>query len=113
VPFAIRSTTRLNGGAADEADELAEAVHVQSFVLDGVPASGGPGRIGPEPLDESLMAASAGRATECTTATAGRWTAVEPRYQARLASFREEFEEARSKGLGSEMICSTIWASWS
>lgn len=32
------------------------------------------------------------------------WAAVEPRYQARLASACEEFEQARSKGLGSDSL---------
>ena len=41
------------------------------------------------------------------------WQAVEPRYQARLSSLREEFEQARSKGLGSDDLAQVAEASTS
>lgn len=41
------------------------------------------------------------------------WQAVEPRYQARLASLREEFEQARSKDLGSDDLTQVAEASTS
>ena len=39
------------------------------------------------------------------------WKAVEPRYQARLASLREGFEQARSKGVGSDDLAQVAEAS--
>jgi hypothetical protein len=39
------------------------------------------------------------------------WQAVEPRYQARLASLREEFEQARSKSVGSDDLAEVAEAS--
>lgn len=39
------------------------------------------------------------------------WQAVEPRYQARLASLREEFEQARSKSVGSDDLAQVAAAS--
>ena len=39
------------------------------------------------------------------------WQAVAPRYQARLASLREEFEQARSKGVGSDDLAQVAEAS--
>ena len=39
------------------------------------------------------------------------WQAIEPRYQARLASLREEFEEGRSKGVGSDDLAQVAEAS--
>ena len=41
------------------------------------------------------------------------WQAVEPRYQARLASLREEFEQARSKSVGSDDLAQVAAASTS
>ncbi len=41
------------------------------------------------------------------------WQAVEPRYQARLASLREEFEQARSKSIGSDDLSQVAEASTS
>lgn len=40
------------------------------------------------------------------------WQAVEPRYQERLASLREEFERARSKGVGSDDLAQVAEASF-
>jgi len=37
---------------ADEADELTQALDVQRLELDRVTAAGGPGCLGPEPLDQ-------------------------------------------------------------
>ena len=39
------------------------------------------------------------------------WQAAEPRYRARLASLREEFEQARSKGIGSDNLAQVAEAS--
>ena len=41
------------------------------------------------------------------------WQAVEPRYQTRLASLREEFEQARSKSVGSDDLAQVAEASTS
>lgn len=41
------------------------------------------------------------------------WQVVEPRYQSRLASLREEFEQARSKSLGSDDLAKVAEASTS
>jgi len=47
---------------ADEADELAQALDVEGVEVDLVAAAGGPGRLGPEPLDESPLVVVAGHA---------------------------------------------------
>lgn len=45
---------------ADEADELAEALDVEGVEVDLVATAGGPGRLGPDPLDESPFVVVAG-----------------------------------------------------
>src|SRR5690606_10587301 len=63
---------------ADEADELSETLDVEDLEVDLVPATGGPGRLGPEPLDEPPLVALDGHqawsakswATSCSPARA-------------------------------------------
>lgn len=46
---------------ADETDEPAQALDVEGVEVDMVAAAGGPGRLGPEPLDESPLSPASPR----------------------------------------------------
>ena len=45
---------------AEEADELAQALDVEGVEVNLIAAAGGPGRLGPESLDESPLVVGAG-----------------------------------------------------